>query len=83
MVLLELHNNNSLDWPHLNFIFLKRKILEFYLMKKLSQLEKDFRAHYLRPVLHEKWAENYIFLLLVINNKLTLNTVSGWKKEKS
>ena len=29
MVLLELHNSNSLDWLHLNFIFLKRKILEF------------------------------------------------------
>ena len=29
MVLLELHNNNSLDWLHLNFIFFKRKILEF------------------------------------------------------
>ena len=52
-------------------------------MKKLSQLEKHFRAHYLRPVLQEKWAENYIFLLLVMNNKLILNTVSGWKKEKS
>ena len=50
-------------------------------MKKLSQLEKNFRAHYLRPVLQEKWAENYIFLLLVMNNKLTLNTVSGWKKK--
>ena len=52
-------------------------------MKKLSQLEKNFRTHYLRPVLQEKWAENYIFLLLVMNNKLILNTVSGWKKEKS
>ena len=52
-------------------------------MKKLPQLEKNFRAHYLRPVLQEKWAENYIFLLLVMNNKLILNTVSGWKKEKS
>ena len=49
-------------------------------MKKLSQLEKNFRTHYLRPVLQEKWAENYIFLLLVMNNKLILNSV--WLKKR-
>ena len=48
--------------------------------EKAFSARKKFRAHYLRPVLQEKWAKNYIFLLLVINNKLTLNSV--WLKKR-
>ena len=66
MVLLELHNNNSLDWLHLNFIFLKRKFWSSNLLfneKAFSARKKFSRALFTSCVTREVGGKLYFSTL--------------------